>query len=197
MRKYGVLYVRDSNILNDSETLKLVKAAQQGDSKALSSLVVIASPSVHAQAKKIFVSTADHDDLYQEGMFALLNAVKTYDAKQGASFSTYVNLLVRRRLISFAKRTQRGALPQISAEPEELNLTDCSVEDRVFQEENYRELVGFIKDCLSDKEQEALKLFLNGFSYTEIAEKMGVTKKAVDGTLQRARKKLKGYKRLT
>lgn len=188
--------MKSSNVLNDTQTLALVKAAQQGDSKALSELVLIASPAVHAQAKKIFVSSAEHDDLYQEGMFALLNAVNTYNAKEGASFSTYVNLLVRRRLISFAKKSQRGVESETVSKPDEDLLTDSSVEDKVFENESYKELVSYIKRCLSPKEQEALKLFLNGFSYSEISEKTGATVKAVDGTLQRARGKLRRYNSL-
>ena len=38
-----------------------------------------------------------------------------------------------------------------------------------------------------------MKLFLSGYSYAQIAEKLGTTVKAVDGTLQRVRKKLREY----
>lgn len=188
--------MNNGNILNSAQTLELVSAAQQGDSNALSRLVVLASPTVHAQARKIFISTAEHEDLYQEGMFALLNAVKTFKPDRGASFSTYVNLLVRRRLISFAESARRNVLADSVPDSEQSSLTDCSVEETVFREQSYAELVSYINSCLSPREREALKLFLNGFSYAEIAEKTGRTKKSVDGTLQRARKKLRDFERL-
>ena len=40
-----------------------------------------------------------------------------------------------------------------------------------------------------------VELFAEGYSYEDIAEKLGVSYKAVDGALQRARKKLLMFKK--
>ena len=44
---------------------------------------------------------------------------------------------------------------------------------------------------LSHKEYSVMKLFLDGYSYKQIAEKLGITPKSADNALSRARKKLK------
>ena len=140
--------------LNGREVLELVEASKNGDSKALSRLVVLLTPVVRAQAKRIYLNNSlERDDLFQEGMFGVFEAVEKYDASRGASFLTFVNLCVRSKLLS-------------------------AVGDSV---------------SLTERERRTLKLYLSGYSYQETADRTGSTVKAVDGTLQRVRKKLKNY----
>ena len=47
---------------------------------------------------------------------------------------------------------------------------------------------------LSEKEREVIKYFVQGYSYTDIADILGVSYKSVDNTLTRIKNKLKPFK---
>ena len=57
--------------------------------------------------------------------------------------------------------------------------------------EAYEALVRRIASALSRREKQVLLLYLRGLSYAQIAKSLGLTEKAVDNALQRARAKLK------
>ena len=57
--------------------------------------------------------------------------------------------------------------------------------------ENKVEIEICIKESLSKLEYKILALFLQDYSYSEIAEKINATEKVVDNALQRIRKKLR------
>ena len=87
--------------LNSKEVLDLVRAAKSGDTKAFSQLVVLLTPVVRAQTKRIFVTNdLEGDDLFQEGMFGVIEAIRKFDGSRGASFLTYANLCIRSKLLS-------------------------------------------------------------------------------------------------
>ena len=48
-----------------------------------------------------------------------------------------------------------------------------------------------IKECLSKKEFEVLKFYLQGYSYKEIAEILKISEKSIDNSLTRIKSKLK------
>ena len=172
--------------LNSDEVLGLVSAAKLGDRYAMTQLVILLSPIVRAQVKRVFIpAEVEPDDLYQEGMFGVLDAVKSYDASRGASFLTYVNICIRSKLLTAVKNSlsaiplDNGTSLERTADSDEVSLY---------------ELVDYMNSKLSKKELDTLRLFLSGYTYEQIADKFGTTVKSVDGTLQRARKKLKNYR---
>ena len=170
--------------LNSKEVLDLVEAAKSGDARAFSLLAVLLTPVVRAQTKRIFLSNSlERDDLFQEGMFGVIEAVRNFDASRGASFLTYANICIRSKLLS---ATGNGA---------DDSAADADVESVSSNNEQfaYFELIDFINKKLTEKEYTTLKLFLSGYSYQQIADRLETTSKAVDGTLQRVRKKLKEY----
>ncbi|OKZ57349.1 MAG: hypothetical protein BHV91_05070 [Clostridiales bacterium 44_9] len=48
------------------------------------------------------------DDLVQEGMVALFNAIMNYDEKAGASFTTFAYICVRKRIIGLIRKSSSG-----------------------------------------------------------------------------------------
>ena len=65
-----------------------------------------------------------------------------------------------------------------------------SPEEQVLARESAEEIIQTYSRCLSKFETEILKLYLNGSSYSEIAEACGKTEKSVDNAVQRIRRKL-------
>jgi RNA polymerase sporulation-specific sigma factor len=63
--------------------------------------------------------------------------------------------------------------------------------DTIVDSENLSSVLSLCESVLSDVEKSVVYSQMSGLSYTETAEKLGLTPKAVDNALQRARKKLK------
>ena len=64
-------------------------------------------------------------------------------------------------------------------------------DDFVILKEYNAELFNRLSQILSQREFSVIRLYMNGFSYKQIAEKLGATVKSVDNSLSRARQKLK------
>ncbi len=188
----------NANRFSDEELLQLVASAQQGDKDALSRLVEFSEPVVQGQAKSFSGNGFEFADLCQEGMIGMLCAVGTYKADCGAGFKTYLNVCIKNRLLSVTRKRSGKSVffdraVSLSADDGDI-VCRRSPEEQLIGEDGYKRIFEFIDSELSEKEREALLLFLNGLTYEEIAKKTGATVKSVDGTLQRARKKLKFFK---
>ena len=188
----------NANCFSDEELLHLITSAQQGDKNALSRLVEFSEPAVQGQAKNFSGNGFEFADLCQEGMIGALCAVGTYKADSGAAFRTYLNVCIKNRLLSVTRKRSGKSVFFDKAVPLSVDGEDIagsvSPEEQLIGEDGYKRIFEFIDSELSEKERETLLLFLSGLPYEEIAKKTGVTVKSVDGTLQRARKKLKLFK---
>jgi RNA polymerase sporulation-specific sigma factor len=75
---------------------------------------------------------------------------------------------------------------------EEAQLPDLeSPESLLIDREDYKAFTDNIKLELSNMEYKVLQLFLDGKTYSEIADIMDITEKSVDNALSRIRKKIK------
>ena len=144
----------------------------------------------------------DLNDLIQEGMLGLNDAINSYREDKEANFGTYARLCIRRKIVSLVKstRTQKNMIlnDSISLEDDENNifdkfLVDNSFEPSVMIEENDREkeLIEKLNQKLTDYESQVFELKKDGFDYKEIAEILEKDPKAIDNTLQTIKAKLK------
>jgi len=187
----------------------LCLAASSGDAEAEYSLIQKYSNLVKACARPYFLAGGDSEDLIQEGMMGLLAAIREYNPEGGASFRTYSELCIRRRLYS-AIRSANGR--------RNVSLDDClSLDSQLFDENQAHAAYALHdafrrgpEDLLIDKEgtdefykrfikylsrfeANILSLYLSGLSYREMARKAGKQEKSVDNAVQRIRRKLVQY----
>lgn len=172
----------------------LVSMYKNGNALAFDEIYNRYSKTVKYFCRNLFLIGAESEDMMQEGMLGLFNAVSTFNEGQ-SSFSTYANVCIKNKLISAVKRysnNKNSVLNNtVSAEVlDGLKIFSNTPEDFVLFKENGRELQNKLKTQLSKTENEVLKLFLEGLSYVEIAEKTGKNVKSVDNSLTRARKKI-------
>ena len=192
----------DYSAFSDSELLQL---SRKGDECAEDTLILRYRRMVKACARPFFLAGGDREDLAQEGMIGLLSAIREYDPGGGASFRTYAELCIRRRLISAAKSASRQkhaplndgvSLDEIlSAENQSISFLtgqrfDRSPEDLVLASELESDFIDVFSRYLSAFEKEILSDYLSGLSYSEIGEKCGRSPKSVDNAVQRIRNKL-------
>ena len=72
--------------------------AEAGSTAAEEALVQRYGRMVRACARPLFLAGGDSEDLFQEGMMGLLSAVRSFERGRDASFRTYAEICIRRRL---------------------------------------------------------------------------------------------------
>lgn len=174
----------------------LLERSQHGEYAASAELIVRYAPVVLYYAERYCYLGLEKEDLMQEGMIALLSAIRTYRGDRGAAFRTYASRCISNGLAKVAASQLRA---RISAGPtapldEAGNVSAPSQdepEEIVIRQEQSRDRSHRMKAELSEYELACLQLLLDGCSYAEIAGRLGRTVKSVDRALGRARQKLR------
>lgn len=175
--------------------IHLVGLAKKGDSEAISALLVRYSNLVSLRAAAFTCAFCEKEDLEQEGLLAVMNAVRTYDENKGASFRTYLGECIDNRMISFirvASRQNRTSGTHLEVSVADNGETDP--ETLVIGKEGYEKIMSLVTDSLSDYEKRVLALYVEGLSYAEMGERFNKSAKSVGNALARVREKL--YSRL-
>lgn len=148
------------------------------------------------QAKKLSNDPTQAEDLAQIGLIGFLNAVRSYNADTKTSFVTYASRCIRNRIINNLRSGNTGKyIPAQLCTPLDslIDLADPAMTpEQVFlSQKETRHIGDIIRKSLTDKEREVFSLYLSGLKYSEIAERLDMSEKAVEGALSRARKKIK------
>ena len=201
MRNRGETQFDRLRLLSDEELCRLVS---QEDRLAEELLVTRYSRLVRTCARPYFLIGGDSEDLTQEGMIGLMNAVREYDASKAASFRTFAETCIRNRLYS-ALRSAAGDkhLPLNQSVPLDTpffdsnsytsgtgNLAERNPEDFLIDREHAQSLLTGVRKQLSEFEAKILGSYLDGLSCREIAETVGRPPKSVDNAVQRIRRKM-------
>lgn len=175
---------------------QLVPLWHDNDEKAVSELSLRYSKISLAISRGFSSNAEECADLSQEGMIGFLSAVYSYSNSGQASFNTYASCCIRNRIISvLRKRSSQKRVPEnLILSFEEMGDTTADAptpEELLISQKDAEYLSSLIEELLSNQEKNVLKLYLSGMSYDDIAVELSVSKKSVDSTLQRARKKLR------
>lgn len=172
---------------------ELAKRAQSNDSAAVNELLHRHKSLVNKAVRRFFLPSGDTDDLAQEGMVALFNAIMNYDEKAGASFTTFAYICVRKRIIGLIRKSSSGKNRALndSVPLDDVEIASGNPETVYIEEERETLLMQEIESVLSEEEQRIFYAYLDGDSYREIAASLSVPTKKVDNTLQKIRKSLK------
>ena len=187
----------------------LVRMARDGDEKAEDFLLKKYKDFVRSKARAYFLVGGDSDDLIQEGMIGLYNAIGHYDESMASSFMTYAAICINNKLISAvsADGRQKNAplngyvsiYSSITDETgEEASLSDVlpdteniNPEAIILNEEQEKLTINRLLGKQSALEKEILSYYMEGMSYSEIAKLIGKTEKSVDNAIQRIRLKMR------
>ncbi len=164
------------------------------ESDRIAELVSRYMKTVFAFAAK-YAPSADYEELVSDGMQGLLSAIRGYDASRG-EFAAYAAVCIDNRMKSVAKRSGSRAehISDSEASSEELERvpdTAPTPEELVIRREDDKLFFENIKHLLSAMELRCTEYVIMGFSYEEIALRLGTDRKAVDNALSRARTKLR------
>ena len=136
----------------------------------------------------------EKEDIYQESVVAFLHALHSYDEKNTANFKTFASVCIKNHIFSILRTGRR---PKNSAMVDYVSIEDIDLASKSEPEADWIEKETFsnmkkrIFEVLSEFEKQVLKLYLGGFSYKEIGEKLGKPEKSIGNALSRVRKKLR------
>ena len=170
--------------------------------QAFSGLVKIFMPYIQKRASRISLIGMAHDDIVQEGLIGLFDAIEGYDEGKGASFETFAIVCIDNRIYSAFRQ---AAAKKNALFSDYLSLSEGgddvytfprlpsipSPEEIVILREELNAALAVVNENLSAFEKRVLGLYLEGYGYIAIAELLHISPKSVDNALQRARKKIK------
>ena len=193
---------------------ELVLAARHGDDAALAELLTKYRAFARVKARSYFLVGADREDIVQEGMIGLYKAIRDFNPDMQSSFRAFAELCVTRQIITAIKtatRQKHGPLNNYVSFSRPVGGSDDDGErvlgdvipsvaisdpaDLVISAERIRALQAHFDEVLSDLETEVLRLYVEGKSYQEIAERLQRHVKSIDNALQRIKRKLEGHLR--
>ncbi|MBP3634883.1 MAG: sigma-70 family RNA polymerase sigma factor [Bacilli bacterium] len=166
-------------------------------------------PLVEMKAAKYFnyVKNKGYElnDLLQEGMIGLSQAIKDFKEQKNVKFVTFASVCIERQILTFIRDVNRqkhkllnNSLSIDSTEDSFgrplmevlFDVKNLNPEDSFINIEEQEELKRKIKHMLTDKEYEVFELRLQGFSYQEISCLLEITVKSVDGAMRRIKSKI-------
>ena len=183
----------------------LIKLCRNGDKGAEEHLLKKYKGLVLAKSKSYYIIGGDSDDLIQEGMIGLFQAIRDYNGESGSNFKSFAVLCINRHMISAirkANRIKNRALNEslsLDIENEEglvESLIENNVNDpvvRMMMKETAEMLELNNTPIFSKFESEVWTYLRQGLGYKEIAGKMDRTPKSVDNAIQRIKKKVANY----
>jgi RNA polymerase sporulation-specific sigma factor len=186
----------------------LIALAKQGDAIAYDRIVRRYYGFVRLKASSYFLAGGDADDLIQEGLVGLYKAVRDYRTDRESSFRNFAELCITRQIITAVKTATRNkhtplnqyvsfSATPASAQDGEPTLDEVipgsPVHDpvnQVISSEELQSLVSCLSTALSELESRVLSLYLDGYSYEQVGERLGCDTKTVDNALQRVKRKV-------
>ena len=134
----------------------------------------------------------------QEGMFGLIKAMREYDGNRDASFHTFAEMCIRRRLYTVLKIANSAKhSPLNQSVPLNPSFFDASAsfaqvdpEDLLIDREIAASMLEEVRKQLSDFEVKILGYYLDGLTCREISETVNKPPKSVDNAIQRIRRKV-------
>ena len=182
----------------------LISRCRQGDRTALECIMEKYKPLVIKKARSMFLIGGETEDLIQEGMIGLFKAVQDFDPDRETSFYRFSKLCIDRQIYSAVtsagRKKHSPLIGYVSlSDSEELeweerwrrpSVSAVSPEEALINRERMEMIQEKLGERLSSLEWSVLKLFLEGYSYAQMADKLGKKEKSIDNALRRIKGKL-------
>jgi RNA polymerase sigma-H factor len=196
------------------EDLQLVMRVHNGDERARETLIQRYNGFVRMKASSYFIAGGEPEDLVQEGLIGLCKAMRDFRADKETSFRSFAELCVTRQIITAIKTATRykhaplntyvsfSQTPAGQDPDSDVTLGDAlpgsHVNDpsvAVISTDELKSLVFCLGTGLSPLEADALRMYLEGSSYEDMAEVLDCDTKAIDNALQRVKRKILQHQR--
>lgn len=152
---------------------------------------------IHMVNTELYKGTAgksDIDDLYQEGKIALDRAIRNYDPGMNVPLGAYAQTCIRYGIGDYLRNSNRHRASELSLDMYLNEDENATLSDIVAAPEKKQADMSEIISTMEPLERDIIRLKVLGYKYREIAEKLSVSEKKVDNTIQKIRRRNKtGY----
>lgn len=182
--------------MEDSVGITITQQLQQAlkqDDQAIAGIIAKMLPFIQSQASQVICPGLEFDDAVQEGIIAVFRGLQGYNQQKGATFETYIRHCIInaiRDAVKAAGRKKHSPLNYSIPLDQETALT-AGPEEIAIQNEQFHLTMNKVYTHLSFLEKQVFLLFLDGYSYGEIAQRLNISTKNVNNAMVRIRKKLK------
>ena len=186
---------------------EMVIKAKNGDLESMENILQSFKPKVTAICREYFLLGADFDDLNQEGMIGLYKAIVGFNEDKNDNFSGFATMCIHHQIqnavkVASSKKNQplndyvsisvEGGFNKDEDGPKIiLQANDEGAEQQSIAKERERTLHEKLKQVLTFEQYSILLMYLNGYSYAEIATKFNISSKKVDNNIQSIKRKLR------
>ena len=195
--------------MNQKLDLELIKQIRKGEMAAKEKLVAKYVPMVKYIIRNYYASFLDFEDLLQEGLIGLLNAIDEYKPEKfDVKFSSFAYICILRRVYNVIKQTN-GNKHRLLNEAVSLQATIGTDENRIvldivpddpadidpeqlIEEKIVNDLLDeVLRNHLSVLEYAVITRLIKGYTCSEIQEDIGVGPKVIDNARTRVKAKLR------
>lgn len=189
--------IQKTEELSDKELIDIIRSDSGRQSKdgkdAVSVIISRYMKLVLKRAHTFSDNSSDLEDLTQEGLLALCSAIESFDRENGAKFSSFADACVTNRIKTAAQIIAKHKQNDLTVIADENDIADAdsSPENICLEKESDIRIKKKIGSVLAPLEARVFELYLDGRSYREISEILGISEKSADNAVFRIRKKLK------
>lgn len=188
--------------MNKLEDNELIERIRGGDTDHLDLLIRRYMGLARSIVRKSFLVGGEEEDLYQEALMAIINAVKLYDKTKNRSFSSFVTTCIKSKIIDTirtATRYKHKPLNEASSlsQTNEADLISNTPNQIIDPLDSYLEREWMdtfhknLKSLLSPQQRNILELYFKGYSYSEISQEINLPIKKIDNTLLAIKNKIR------
>ena len=195
---------------NDENDYELLYLISESNEEAKEVFFEKYKPTVQSYVLKYFPFIKNKgyemNDLYQEGMLGLMNAIEHYNTSKNILFYTFACVCIKSSIISELRRTFRNKNKYFNESVSFEELTDKSSlindlfvdsnsnpDSILINREEEKEFIDNFKNILTLREKEVFELKMNDFTNDEIASVTNKSKKEIENTLFRIKSKYKKF----
>lgn len=194
------------SVMTDEDLVRAYK--ENANQDAANILYERYKDTVKHKATALFITGGDKDDLIQEGMIGLFNAVRDFDLERNVKFTTFASICIERQMQNAIKASNRQKNLPLNAyisldqpvgtgDEGDMTIGDNLAADDFYNPEyaylNREEIQTINEDAkhkLSSFEKEVFALSQKGQNYKQIATALKKSPKSIDNALTRIKKKL-------
>lgn len=186
---------------------QVVAEIRKGNRGLVDFLLEKYKPLVRAKAKTMYLLGGDQEDLVQEGMIGLFQAIRDFEPEKESRFVHFASLCISRQIYTAVQKDQRQKnIPLNSyislysvAGPhgdgtllDELSAKGDQTPETLFiAKEDVENIRKAMERALSRMEQEVLTLKMSGMDTLTVSQIMEKSPKQVENAFQRSKDKLK------
>ena len=182
----------DLSALSDEELVAALQASGQGDLRPFSALMERHEAKVLTNCRYISGSPSDAPDLAQEVFVKAYFALKKFEGR--SSFKTWIQRIKTNHCINFVKKERRRRFVDVDdpalGGQDELSVSPTAPDS--LDQLDQRQRIRMVLDGMTDTLRIPLIMRdMDGFSYQEIADELGIGLSAVKMRILRAREEFR------